>query len=454
MPGLIALLVLADLVGLATLLASPYDVIAVAEFPLLWGFGLIVATAGRLREEKPVVFRLFALSFLLRVGVAIVINHHGLAAFLGDEDSSGWYAGWGIAQAWKGDPQFVGFPHDLMQALRHSNQGYGYFAGILFYLIGSPSRVSLAFLSAFAGAITTILVYRISLRLFGWEAAEKAGVLAAVFPSLVVWSGQTLKEPFVILFECAVVYAVLVLRTRASSRMLFLLCASLFCLYTMRFYAAFLSAAAALVVLLWKPESRGARTQLMAGVVLSAAVLGLFMSGLWRTETERLNQFNLSWIQSFRTNVATGPGTATGILLPYDVSSPLGVLASFPLSFLAFMLSPFPWQALEGSARLKFAMVDVAVWWWLIPKIAVGLRDAWRTHRAAIGQLMLFILPLTIFYALTFGNGGLAFRQRAQILVLLLAFAGLGLGVKKPARHGLTSWDGVGGRSLVNEAGE
>ncbi len=64
----------------------------------------------------------------------------------------------------------------------------------------------------------------------------------------------------------------------------------------------------------------------------------------------------------------------------------------------------------------------------------IGIREAWRIHRAIVGHLLVFILPLTIFYSLTFGNAGLAFRERAQILVLLLVFAGLGLARKRPAR--------------------
>lgn len=429
---LVFLLLLADLVGLASLLGSAYDVIAVGVFPVLWGAGLILATAGTSREERSVAARLFTVSFLLRVGVAMAVYRLGILGTLGDDDSSGWYAGWGIAQFWKGDPQFAGIHADFMQALRHANQGYYFLAGGVLYLIGAPSRISLAFLSAFVGGLTTILIYRITGRIAGRETAEKAGLLAAFFPSLVVWSAQTLKEPFVVFFECVVVSAVLALRARGSLRVLLLLLASLFCLYTMRFYAAYLSAAAATMVLLWRTDTRRAQTPLMAGLILSVAVLALFASGLWKTETERLTQFNLAWLETFRMNVSSGSGGQSGILLPYDVSTPVGVLAAFPLSLLAFLLSPFPWQALEGSARLKFAMVDVLMWYWFIPKIVDGLREAWRTHRATVGHLMLFVLPFTVFYTLIFGNAGLAFRERGQILVLLIVFGAMGLAQRKP----------------------
>ncbi len=447
----IALLLLADTAGLAFLLTSPYEIIALVVFPILWGLGLVLSTAGRPIEERPFAVRLFTIGLLLRVGMALAIYGFGLVHIVGDEDSGGWYTGWAIAQAWRGDPEGAGVHPDFLHALRGTNQGYYYLAGSFLYLVGFPSRVSLALLSACAGALTPVLIYRIAVSNLGHEVAAKAGLLAAVFPSLVAWSGQTLKEPFVILFECGVVYATFELRARRSRGMVFLLLACLFCLYTMRFYAAYVSAAAAFLVLL-STNPRRSRAPLVGAFLFSAVVGALFVSGLWQVEVDRLSLFNLQYFQVFRSDVSTGTGShGSGIALPYDVSTPHGALVAFPLSLLAFLFSPFPWQALGGTARLKFAMVDVALWWWLIPRIVVGIREAWRMHRALVGHLLVFILPLTIFYSLTFGNAGLAFRERAQIIVLLLVFAGLGLVRKRPeglaaqSRRDLTTRPAYGG---------
>jgi hypothetical protein len=429
---LIVLLLLADIAGLAFLLSSPYDIIALVVFPILWGLGLVLTTAGRPIEERRFAMRLFTISLLLRVGVALAIYGFGLVNVVGDEDAGGWYTGWAIAQAWKGNPDFAGVHPDFLQALRQTNQGYYYLAGGFLYFVGFPSRVSLAFLSAGAGALTSVLIYRIAVSNYGHEAAAKAGILAAVFPSLVAWGGQTLKEPFVLLFECAIVYATFELRGRRSLRMVSLLLGCLLCLYTLRFYAAYVSATASALVL-WSADPRRSKSPLMGAVVVAAVLVGLFASGLWQVNAERLSQLNLQQFQVVREDVSVGTGShGSGIALPYNVSTPAGALVALPLSLLAFLLSPFPWQALGGSARLKFAMVDVALWWWLIPRIVVGMREAWRIHRAVVGHLLVFILPLTIFYSLTFGNAGLAFRERAQILVLLLVFAGLGLVRKQP----------------------
>lgn len=418
--------------GLAASLTHAADVVTLVVFPIVWFFGALLASAGRARDERQALARLFTVSFLLRVAVALVVYRFGLVAVLGDEDSSGWEAGWGIAQAWHGDLQFAPAQPDFLLALRQPNQGYYYLAGAFFYLIGAPSRLALAMLSALAGSFTVVLVYRVAATLFGRAAAEKAGLWTAFFPSLVIWSAQTIKEPFVILCEIAIVYAAIALQARVSMRMMMFLLLALFGLYTMRFYAAFLSLAAALLVLATPRTGRRGIALLAGTLVLSIATVGLFTSGLARVEKERFQGFNLARVQQFRSDVATGDGSQSGILLPYDVSTPEGAAASFPASLTAFLLSPYPWQVPGGSMRLKLSFMDVLLWWWMIPKVLAGVREAWRMDRRSAAALLLFIAPLTIFYTLIFGNAGLAFRQRAQILVLFLIFGGLGLTLRKP----------------------
>ena len=420
-------------IGLAAALASQDDAVALLVFPILWWVGSALAARGAGPEDRPAVVRLFAFSFLLRAAVAIIVYQFGLVHVLGDEDSSGWYTGWAIAQAWHGDPQFAGVHPDFVQALRQSNEGYNYLAGIFLYLLRMPSRLSLAMLSALAGGLTVVLVYRIARHLFGDGVATRAATWTAIFPSLVIWSAQTLKEPFVILFECMIVYATVVLRSGASRKWTAVLIGSLFCLYTMRFYAAYLSMAAAVLILLWRRQERQAGATLAAAVVLSVAIIGLFASGFWGVEKQRLDQFNLQWVQSFRVSVATQQGSGSGISLPYDVSTPGGALRAFPESFASFLLSPYPWQVPGGSLRLKLSFLEVLLWWWMLPKIVAGLRQTWRTQPGTVGLLMLFIAPFMIFYSLIFGNAGLAFRERAQVLVFLLVFAGVGLSLRKAA---------------------
>jgi hypothetical protein len=69
---------------------------------------------------------------------------------------------------------------------------------LLFYFTDSPARMPAAALNCFFGALTAVFVYRIAKSLFamGGEASWLVGLW--FFPSLVVWSAQTVKEPVII----------------------------------------------------------------------------------------------------------------------------------------------------------------------------------------------------------------------------------------------------------------
>ena len=62
-----------------------------------------------------------------------------------------------------------------------------------------------------------------------------------------------------------------------------------------------------------------------------------------------------------------------------------------------------------------------------------GLRDTLRRRFAAAAPLAFFAGLATLSYALVEGNLGTAYRHRAQVLILFLIFAAVGL-VRRRAR--------------------
>lgn len=77
---------------------------------------------------------------------------------------------------------------------------------------------------------------------------------------------------------------------------------------------------------------------------------------------------------------------------------------------------------------MLLTLPELLVWWWLI--FAGLLTGIWRAIRTRFGEvqpLLIFISGLGLLYSLMFGNVGLIFRQRAQLLPWLLIFAFVGL---------------------------
>jgi len=92
------------------------------------------------------------------------------------------------------------------------------------------------------------------------------------------------------------------------------------------------------------------------------------------------------------------------------------------------MLAPFPWQLGGGSVRMVLTTPELIVWWWVFfVGVLPGMWHAIRTRFNEIQPLLFFLIGLGVLYSLMFGNVGLAYRQRAQLLPWLLIFAMVGL---------------------------
>lgn len=71
---------------------------------------------------------------------------------------------------------------------------------------------------------------------------------------------------------------------------------------------------------------------------------------------------------------------------------------------------------------------ELLVWWWLVfVGLVPGIWHACRTRFNEIQPMLFFILGLGLLYSMMFGNVGLIFRQRAQLLPWLLILAMVGL---------------------------
>jgi hypothetical protein len=93
------------------------------------------------------------------------------------------------------------------------------------------------------------------------------------------------------------------------------------------------------------------------------------------------------------------------------------------------MLAPFPWQLLSGgSTRMLLTAPEVMAWWWLfIFGVLPGFWYVVRNRFNEIMPMLVFLFGLGLLYSVMFGNIGLAYRHRAQLLPWLLILAAVGL---------------------------
>jgi hypothetical protein len=395
---------------------------------LLAAGGAVLALTRRCREALSLQLTLFALAFGARFAMALVIYQFGLVDVLGDEDGCGWVLGVELRDSWvRSGTTLLDLPAALRGIYNVSHPGYRYLLAVWFFLTGTSTRLSAAALNCWCGALTVVLAYRTARTLFPRYVADRVGWLTCLFPSLVVWSAQTVKEPVIMFLEAVALYGCLQLKRGAfSPRHVLAIAAAVLLLVTFRFYAAYITMVCVVLVLAL-PRSGSAATSLGGAVaVLLLTGAGLALSGVLARHEAALERFDLDYVDHYRRGLAVGSGS--GVEARYDLATPEGIGMTLAVGASHLLLAPFPWQLGAGSRRMLLVGPEMLVWWWLF--FVFVLPGLWACLRYRLFDslpLLLFVVGMGLLYSLTFGNIGLVYRQRAQLLPWLLIFAAVGM---------------------------
>jgi hypothetical protein len=405
----------------------------ILHFVAFAALGVLVLSVTRVgRATRSFQLRLFLVAFVLRFAAAVVIYQFGLVQVLKDEDGSGWLAGKALCQEWEAKGVgLLDLPAALAPALDQHHRGYYYLLGLQFFVTGHPARLPAAALNCFLGSLIVVMTYRAALLVFSPAVAARTGWWTCLFPSLILWSAQTIKEPVVIFLETLALCGAIQFRMgQLNLRSSLLGVAAIFLLIPFRLYAAAVTAAAVAVSLALPVNmgSRGSMPVVRIGVILGLFLIGSVVLAQRQAGNER---YDLQYLQSFRDGVATGQGSA--VLSDNDLGSTGGFASSLLIGGVHLLLAPLPWQMLGGgSIRMLFVGPEMLVWWWLFFwGVVPGLIHSIRTRGSVILPVLLFLVSLGVFYSLTFGNIGLVYRQRAQLLPWLLMFAAVGLELRE-----------------------
>lgn len=394
--------------------------IPVIEFTII-GLPILFALVRRMPPaERELLLRTALLGFALRLAVSsIFVLVPETRVF--HEDASGYELGaQGVAAAWHGDGPPI--------PLRSLMSATGYYPAFLivcsslYYVFGTFQMVVTAFTSL-CGAVTIILVYRLTARSFHQVVAQRAATLTAFFPSMVLWSAMALKDPLMMMLIVITLNCAASMRSRFNVPAAILLVASLLAVYFIRFYIAYVLLLAVVVSLLIPRGSSvvGTFYRQLAIVVVLLTLMSAF--GLTSRLTTTFNsEFSLERMSAYRYGMAITANS--GFSNDVDVSTPSRALAFLPIGASELLFGPFPWQM--TSLRPLLTLPEMLVWWSMIPALWRGLRFALRKQFGNIVPIFVFGVTLLVLYSLTLGNVGAAFRQRAQVFIFLFIFAAVG----------------------------
>lgn len=342
------------------------------------------------------------------------------------EDASGYERfGMHLAATWRGEAP----PWDLS---RPQNAGFFYFAGAVYYVLGS-FRVNISYVNALISTVTVFFLYRLARMFFHVLVARRAALLTAFFPSMILWGSVALKDPLVTFLIVLCLTSCVRLKTEFSLTAVLGIVLPLLALQPIRFYMVYFVGFAVLAGLLLE---RGVRlvTGLYKQLFLATILVSLFVvAGLSENAREGADYLSFERVSGFREGMATSAGS--GFSAGSDISTPLRAALFLPVGMSVLLLGPFPWQV--TSLRSIPAVPETLVWWFMFPAAISGIRFAMRARFAQTSALLLFTISLTCGYSLMHGNLGTAFRLRSQIFVFLFIFAALGAYQKKCRKAGL-----------------
>ncbi len=377
-------------------------------------------------EERQFLRVLFICGLLLRIGLATATYVFDLQGFFGGDSALYDRAGYALYNSWFGYYSEIDQFY-LSYTTRASGSGFGmaYIVAIIYSFVGR-NPLATQFFNSVLGAATCCFIYSCAKNVFeNNRVARTAAIFVAVFPSLIVWSSQGLKDGVICFLLAAAINTLFALQKKFSYLNVVLLLLALVGIYGLRFYIFFAFAAAALgSFVINSQKSAGSIGRQV--IVLIVITVGLTYMGVLRGAQQNLEIFgNLKTLQNSRLDLATSAQSGFGADI--DVSTPTGAIQAIPIGLVYLILAPFPWQV--SNFRQAVTLPEVFVWWSLVPFMIIGI---WYTLKNKLREsisIILLTLLLTISYAIFQGNVGTAYRMRAQMQIFYFIFVAVGLTV-------------------------
>lgn len=373
-------------------------------------------------DDKDFITNIFLGALLLRLLFGLVIQIFQLQEFVGPDSFTYDYFGARMADVWSGRLSI----HDplINNAMVTSGPGWGmsYLVGGIYFVIGENMFAAQSFCAVF-GAATAPMIYFCAQKIFHNNRVAKLSALCiTLFPALVIWSSQLLKDGLIIFLLVLAMTMVLQLQEKFNYASLALLIFSLSGIITLRFYIFYmvvLAVAGSFIVGVSNTVPAIARRTL----ILILMGLSLTYLGVIRNATIDFERFgSLERVQISRLDLARS--AESGLDENIDVSTAQGALLAIPVGFAYLMFAPFPWQV--SNFRQAITLPEVLLWWALIPLAVSGL---WYTARHRLRKafpILIFGIMLTLAYSIFQGNVGTAYRQRTQIQVFMFIFVAVG----------------------------
>lgn len=380
--------------------------------------------------EKDFLLQVFLAGLIFRVTLASVIYLLKMEETFGP-DALGYHRGGTMIsdQWWQalGSSKVVSSSNAVESVVAggSSNWGMNYFVAVIYFLLGS-NALTISLLSSVCGAATAPLLYFCANFIFkNRKVARFSALFTAIFPAMIIWSSQGLKDGFIVFFLVLGMLAILRLQKTFSYFNIGVLLFVMLGIFTFRFYLFPLLALSAIGGFLISSQTSVKDIFSRAAVLL---LIGIFLTliGVTQQSQEQMEQAgNLKRIE----NVRRGGNQEgeSGFNNDADVSTVSGALAALPVGVLNLLMAPFPWQMKKLTQVML--LPEMILWWFSLPLTFMGLWYVFKNKFRENISILIFVAVLGLSYSLFQGNIGTMYRQRTQIQVFLFVFTAVGVTV-------------------------
>lgn len=395
-------------------------------------FGLLQNAKDVEASEREFLLQSFLLALALRTVLAAVIFGFSLQVIFAP-DATGYDSNsWNLAESWRTNTLLIGAEQPSI--FDQLNNGLSYFIALIYYVIGrNPFAIQM--ISSVLGAACAPLMYFCARHVFqNTRVARATAVVVAVFPAMIIWSAQVLKDGFIVFMLVLGMFTIMQLQKRLSYLNVAVLLLVMVGIFTLRFYLFPILAVAAVGGFLIGTQTsvesivRRSLVLLVIGVALS------FFGVLQRSQTQ-VAALDLNEIERVRRAGSTSTYAASGFNNEANVSTVGGAVANLPIGLATLYAAPFPWQMVKITQILL--LPEMVAWWAALPITFLGIWYCLKNRLRENVSILLFVAMLSLTYALTQGNLGTMYRQRTQIQVFLLMFTAVGIIVVLEKRENL-----------------
>ncbi len=314
-------------------------------------------------------------------------------------------------------------PEKLSAATKFNwDQTKGFFLPIafLFKIFGQINFLA-QIIPVLAGSITAMAVTLILLKYTRSTTALSAGILAAIYPSQVLWSSLVLRDSLVWM-TLALILLTLRRWDESKDRTNFLrygIVLSILIIYlsSVRSHTMLVACIALLIAVIWKSKTF-ASAKILLLVTLFVFVPFIANIGLAGQE---LFQFVTEGMSDFRQKNATGN---LAIVDPFS-DQRFADLFYLPIGLRVMLLDPLPHQ-LQLNYELILAFCENLLWYPILIFSGYGVFKMRKKMGLETIFLIFCNMGLITMWSIFEGNFGTAFRHRSEFIWSTIIFAAIG----------------------------